>query len=100
MKIAVIADASKFEDFIDFLVSLEAEVLLFSENNIPNKNIKHIPHKILWVQKKSYALSEGSYRERMRDEFRIVYEYVPQVTQDAEMSSALYDSLTIPSTST
>jgi len=78
MKIAVITNSNKALDFLNYLVSLEAEVVLFSDIHYPLDSIKKIQHKIQWIQKKSLSLVDFNSNERMKDEFRIVYEYIPE----------------------
>jgi hypothetical protein len=78
MKVAVITNSHKALSFLNYLVSLEAEVILFSEIHFSLDSIKQIPHKIQWIQKKSLSLEDLSSHERMKDEFRIVYEYLPE----------------------
>lgn len=94
MKIAVICHNNLGLEFVHYLCSIGADVVLFynqttPENAVPghqwtpqlkNQDCTLFHNKILWIQKKAISKIDYNGKERMKDLFRIVFEIQPEVT--------------------
>lgn len=103
MKIAVITDSLIGFEFVSYLNSLEAEVVLFTKSPIEeghfflnHQHIKVFNQDILWVHKKALSAQDIVGSARMKDEFRIVYEVQPSIENDQQHNSELSASLSKP----